>query len=553
MKTVIKNLQRITMCALLFVLLGCSEDDETNPGTGDGEIVELSGITEDELDNYRGDIGISIDVRGLIKKGYNPVKAILDFDATTGNYDRELAIDPFTNIVQYSLSVEDLSTDAEDELRNGVPLNVSILDENDSEIISESYSILTLEENGNDVHIDGNQLEYNNVELAFKLEMPHFLQTVDANGNYGTNAVEKPAGAVTTSTLLFEDYSEFKATWSNHQYYFYKYPNEENVFSIWSKQTNRYLQISNEQFTFRQNGSAIHPDGIQNNTLGDDYKFKIKREDNGLYTIRRYSTNEPLRRRPNGDGLLYWIAYPLEQYEIQYFRILALDVQWDFQELDTKFLNPILPSVDTSFGFNSTLLNCGNGNLSQEVGIEQEVTTSRTVGWEESISISSREEFGSSVTVGVEAEANFFGGTVTTNAEATASYNFSQEVTSSQSQFEEMGSEETNSYFSLRTVTVPSGSASLVYDAYQTYSNVKVPFVKRFRIFANQMDPANNNAYVGNLSGNEIATQFRVTNFRGTITEIGSDYIEVTLRGTTVLDNMVHTQSEIRDVAADCN
>ncbi len=541
------------MSTLFIISVGCSEDDVTNPGPGDGEIVELSGITADELENYQGDIGLSIDVRSLIKKGYNPIKAVLDFDASTGDYDQELTIDPYTNIIQYSVRVEDLSKDAEDELRNGVPLSVAILDENDSEIVSESYSILSLEENGNDVHIDGNELAYNNVELEFKLDMPHFLQTVDANGNYGINVVEKPASAVTTSTTLFEDYSEFKATWSNHQYYFYKYPNEENVFSIWSKHTNRYLQISNEQLTFRQNGNAVHPDGIQNNTLGDDYKFRIKREENGLYTIRRYSTNEPLRRRPNGTGLLYWIAYPLDQYEIQYFRILALDVQWDFQELETKYLNPILPSVDTSFGFNSTLLNCGNGSLSQEVGIQREVTTSRTVGWEESISISSREEFGGSITVGVEAEANFFGGSVTANAEATSTYNFSQEVTSSQSQFEEMGSEETNSYFSLRTVDVPSGSASLVYDAYQTYSNVKIPFVKRFRIFANQIDPFNNNALAGNLSGTEIATQLRVTNFRGTITEIASDYIEVTLRGTSVLDNMVHTQSEIRDVAADCD
>ena len=116
-----------------------------------------------------------------------------------------------------------------------------------------------------------------------------------------------------------------------------------------------------------------------------------------------------------------------------------------------------------------------------------------------------------------------------------------------------MTAEETNTYFSSRTVTVPAGSASLVYDAYQTYSNVKIPFVKRFRIFADQIEPSENNAFVGALSGDDIATQLRITNFIGVITNISNDYVEVTLRGTTVLDNMVDTQSEVQDVAANCN
>jgi hypothetical protein len=113
----------------------------------------------------------------------------------------------------------------------------------------------------------------------------------------------------------------------------------------------------------------------------------------------------------------------------------------------------------------------------------------------------------------------------------------------SESQFAEMTDEDTDTYFSRRVVTVPSGSLFFVYDA-QTYANVKVSFVKRFKIFAHQIEPSNNDP---------VTTQLTTTNFKGLITNIANDYIEVTLRGTTVLDNLIEIQREVIDVAANCN
>ena len=37
------------------------------------------------------------------------------------------------------------------------------------------------------------------------------------------------------------------------------------------------------------------------------------------------------------------------------------------------------------------------------------------------------------------------------------------------------------------------------------------------------------------------------------ITNIGSDYVEVTIRGNMIMDNIVDSQIEVRDVAANCN
>ena len=41
--------------------------------------------------------------------------------------------------------------------------------------------------------------------------------------------------------------------------------------------------------------------------------------------------------------------------------------------------------------------------------------------------------------------------------------------------------------------------------------------------------------------------------FTGTITKIGSDFVELTVRGNMFMDNIVDTRTEVRDVAANCD
>ena len=138
------------------------------------------------------------------------------------------------------------------------------------------------------------------------------------------------------------------------------------------------------------------------------------------------------------------------------------------------------------------------------------------------------------------------GGSVT--GEVSAGLEVSVEASSSSTVGTESSISETNTFFSNRTVTVPAGSASLIYDAYQTYSNVRVPYVKRLRLKGSQNDNGS-----GSLTGQEIATQLRVTSFSGVITNIGSDFVEITIQGNMYMDNIVDTLTEVQDVAANCN
>lgn len=39
------------------------------------------------------------------------------------------------------------------------------------------------------------------------------------------------------------------------------------------------------------------------------------------------------------------------------------------------------------------------------------------------------------------------------------------------------------------------------------------------------------------------------TRFNGTVLEVGSDYVEIAIKGSMIMDNIVDTKTEVRDVA----
>ncbi len=536
----------IVIGVLMVTATSCSDSGGvTGPeDSGDsGEIEEVNGISADDLEAYEGDLGLIINTRDLVKKGYNPAHVNITTTASEGSYDQELVVDPFTNIAQLKLSVEDLSESAETELRNGVGLEISVIDDADNVITSESYSVISFEENENQVNVDASSLDYQSQDLTFKDNMHHYLQPVDANGNYSNIVVYKPTSALDTGIRLVEKISTFWPGTTTEQFMLYKYPDEDNVFALYSANTYRYLTIGNQTRTFRQSGAYSYPD-VTPGSLADDYRFKIQKEANGLYTIRGVKDNNPLKRFGNS-GDINW--HTNTSGTLQYFRIVALDIDWQSTELNTEYLQPILPSVETSFGFNSTLRNCGSGSLEQQVGIEREVTTTYTSAFSESIGLSSRVTTSVDVSVSATAEASFFGSGGSVTGEVSAGLEVSVEADKTTTVSNEESVSETNTFFSNRTVTVPTGSASLVYDAYQTYSNVKVPYVKRVRLRGSRSESSDF------LTGPEIATQLNIANFSGVVTNIGSDFVEVTIRGNMVLDNIVDTQTEVRDVPANCN
>jgi len=541
--TTFKSVQfNFTFLMMLLLLMGSSCDKDDASDSGDDTVEQNNGISAEELDSYEGDLGILVNTRDLVKKGYNPSKVYISTNAEEGDYNQLLEVDPFNSLAQLSLSVKDLSEAAEAELRNGVELTVQVLNETDGTIITESFSVISFEENGNQIDINASSLAFVALELEFKEGMQHYLQTVDQNGNYSNLIVWKPTDAQGNNVILEQRASAFNQGTYSEQYLIYKFPGQENTFAIWSATSDRYLATDSGDQTFRQSGAFSYPDGISDNSLNDRYRFKIIREDNGLYTINDINGNPMRQYAQNGKNS--WRA--TNSGIIQYFRIIALDINWDTQELETQHLQPIFPAVETSFGFNSTLRNCGSGSLEQVVGIESSVTTTYTSSFSESIGLSGRVTTSVDASVSATAEASFFGNGGSVTGEVSVGIEVSIEASSMTTTGNETTDSKTTTVSSSRTVVVPAGSASLVYDAYQTYSDVRIPYVKRLRLRGTDSENGTT------LSGNEILTQLKVTSFSGTVTNVGSDFAEITVQGNMYLDNIIDTQTEVRDVPANC-
>ncbi len=543
----------ITILISSFLCSSCKKNDDMS-STG-GEIEWFGGIDSTEIEEYKGDIGIRINLRPILRKGYQATTVKFDIESSEGEYDRLVEVDPLIGIAELIIPVETLSAAQEAELRDGVPFEVEILDANQNIIYTESVSIISFQENKAPYDLNDSNLPYRDEEVSFRADMPHFIQVLDANGmaspcpNSRAYLIGKPLSAGSSNTLLFEECSDFGDGRINQQYYFHKFPNEENVFAIYSRETNRYLAYDANDNTLRQSGFLSHPYGIDDGTLAYNYKFIISKEQNGLYVIKRYDNGVSMKREFNGFSY-YWRGIP--SGTVEYFRIIAYNTDYEIEQLETKQLAPILPGAKTSFGFNNTLVNCGSGELSQEVGTEKTFTTTQTSWFQETIGMSSRLTLNASVTVGAKAEASFFGNGGEVSGSVTAGVEVSVGATQESTTGTEFTDEISERFFSTRKVTVPPGAASLVYDARQTYSNVRLPFAQRLRLRGREVDPLAGNAIIGPLFGTDLVTQLRMANFKGLITFVGSDYVEITILGNTLLNNFVETKSEVKDVNPEC-
>ena len=223
------------------------------------------------------------------------------------------------------------------------------------------------------------------------------------------------------------------------------------------------------------------------------------------------------------------------------------DIDWDIQSIGYRSLQPVLLPSQTSFAFNSTLVNCSSGELTQVVGVSESRESKSVTGWEESMSVSSSSEASVSVTIGAEVETSFFGNSGTASTSVTGSYTTTTSRTKTQTLSGSLEQTETVVVSSERTITVPPGKATLVSDIYQSYENVRIPFIQRFRIRGDYQEDGKS------LTGEEILTQFSFNGFNGVVTEVGGDYIEVTVRGTNIIDRLIDTRTVAEDTPANCS
>ncbi len=539
----------LLLFALLFTFIACTPDDQEVP-----EIVEeLPGVDiDDEVESDQGSIGISISTRNLARKGYIAATADILVISETGNFSKlDIPFDELTNIALLRYEVDSLSEEQSNELRNGVDLTVRIKDDEGNTLLIREYSKTSFLPSPEDIEMPASDFENRYSRIALREQINHYVQVVSSDNtvlggpdnSHFSNATDHPLPIefVPSEELNYETNTSALHT----AFRFREIPEKPNVFNISRHHGDdiHYVYFHSNGFLSIQTKRNLIING--GNTNAEDllnYQFLIEKADEGKYTITPLVTGIPVSL--SGEDNLFESK---EDLDPSYFRIFSLDIDWQVQSLGTSYMQPILPAAETASAFNSTLRNCSSGPLEQKVGQSETISSTSTVEWSESMSVSSKNTTSVSVTVGAEVETKFFGSGGTASVSATGGYEYTKEATQTRTQSSSFEETESVTVSFERTITVLPGTATQVLDIYQTYENIRIPFVQRFRIKGTFQD--NNEP----LTGEEVVSQFNFNSFTGVITEVGDDFIEVTVRGNNHINRLIDTRTSADDIPADCN
>lgn len=563
MKTQFKFQKRLLLVFLLSICISCSKDDSMdNQGKESGEAKlqnTQSNIGTNEFKTDQGQLGISISTRSLKRKGYTPFKAIFSINdgEKSGNY--EVDIDSETNLAFLSFKNEELNDNAKYELESGIGLNIKVLTENGTELAAFSSSKTSFRPSPNDIEIDDKDMPFIK-RIALDKTIDYYVQILNDNitSVWGAPSATRRTSTSDISTeIKVRKGSDLNYTSDQTQtipftkFRFELLDADQNIYNIYNpngtKKHYLYIDGSNNnrlnvqsEANYTRNGGNSAPSG-----LGERYKFQIKQLDIGKYIIISISTGLPLIANTN-----YARIFAKSTSKPSYFRILNFEIDWDIQSIGTKFLNPILPPSKTEAAFNTALKNCSSGTLSQSVGVAKEDTRTDTYEWSESIQVATTVESSLSTTISSTVEANvgceFFGASNSVTASATAEVKVGHSTTSTNTESKSTSTSETIKLSSERQITVPTGRGTSAADIYQVYENIKVPYVQKYRIRAKYKNGTS-------LNGNDIITQFNFNGSSGVISETGSDFIEISIKGQTVIDKLIQTSTETRDIPNACN
>ena len=515
-------------------------------------INQEKGISEDNLETYQGDVGMVLDTRELAKKGYQPVKAQLEVQGTSADFSQTIDLDPYAFMGQIKLSVEDLSEADLETLKNGVQVIAKLFDAGGSEIFTETFTSILFKSDPVPTSCNPHDLPDLNTEVAVVENTPYYIQAVKYDNNQVVpenraafrrilqEIPNDPLSNLSNNLLSMTSTVEFTGDEENSSFFFEAIDGKANHFNIKHQASDSYLKSEQLKYGIVDLGY----DGIKVGFEKSDrlnQQFVLHKVGNGVYRMTD-AYFEPIKVT-SGVGLTVGAA----EGEELLVRLVPMNIDWEVQEIETHYLEPLLPAAQNGFSYNSTLINCGSGSLKQTIGEKKNVETTTTVGWEESFSFMSSSTASTSLTLGLEVEGKFFGNGATYSAEATASTQVTTQFATENSVWSEATGKTSETFFSEREITVPSKSAVQAYDAFQSYDNIKVNVVQRVQVRGrNQI---NNRA----LSGDQIATQFHFNGFDGVITRIGPDYAEVTIRAVATMDKVFKSKSDVQEVAANCS
>lgn len=528
MKTII---QSVYLLLFIAVLTSCNKEQSIDPIV-DTELPSSNILVDD------GSVGLVIDTRAIAKKGYQPTTADVAFSGSFSSYSQKITVDPNTSVAMLRVSSEELTDELLDQLSDGIGITIQILD-NLSKILATYNDDVKVDNSNKPIKID-TDLPMKYPELVIDENTPYFLQAItddpDANNklfririDYG---FESGLDAITLKPF---DQAQ------PDEYSFYFEAINDTLFHI-----KMDLNNSGNPFYLRMSGPGNFYSYYETNPANinlDYYKFVVKRDENGLIIIKPLSGN-PLGKRITSYDTQVSYASTSDNYLP--VRMVAANITWSVEDRGTEFNDPILPPAKLDFAYKSILKNCSPAVLTESVGKSESQSKSYTVGTEESLELYSSHEARVDVTAGIETEVSLFGQSATASLEVSAGYTYTTSNTETTTNTWEETVEETIEISRVRDVQIPEFTAVEVFDAIQSIDNVQMPFVQIIRVrgFYDGTVP---------LTGEDISSQLLANQFGGVVTNIESDYVEISIRGTAIINKFFETESQVNEIFGECD
>jgi hypothetical protein len=532
-------------CAIAIagvVLVGCpnpsgSNDQQGDPSNPDDQQPE-QGVRSSQLEVNEGSVGLLVDVRPIVLRGYQPTAVQLEF-ADYPSFSQTLDVDADTSLATFKVGVETLSQAEVDDLADGTDLTVTVRDSSGTELAQKTNSIpinsssqplsmtTTLPKlypqfgimPGVPYHIqvirDGHTADG---QLFRVISLPDASNDgdVELDGNFDINNSDQ-----------FDEYSfYFESTGVDDVYFITVTVDGNGPYYL-------YNGVSNLRVTDTAPDSA-NPE--------EQYRFGITRDENGLLKVEVMLDNA-------SDGFLDAYEFDsriVEGSDYLPLRAFAANIDWDVQDFGPRFADPIIPPAKLDFAYRVVLENCSSATLTETVGALRSETRTTTVGTEESFELFSSSEQSTSVSTSLEIGGAFKAISASASVEVTNSFSYTTSTTQTSTNTWQETDSFTDEVSFERQVDLQPFTAVEAYDSLARFENVKMPFVQRLRV---------RGSYNGaiTLTGDEIVSQLMANQFGGVVTTVGPDYVDISIRGTAEIANYFEAFRAVVEIPEACS
>lgn len=505
----------------IFILATTTSCEEEPPAPTETELTRIPDITVDlPLDS--GKIGLTIDTREIVRKQQTAATIELEFqNSLLNNLWASQSIDPLTHLTLFSWPAASLTADQIEELKDGTAVRILVMNQNDQIVVDRSESTAIFDGSNRVLELGNDQ----------DLAPPTSGEVFDFAPDVRYILVNRATGQVLRFILepgIYESYhlvdfdpNEILANNEVQEFVFGDTGNGSS-FKIYHQV---YQNVPNMQTMAHTISGAyqdftVYPDGAASATTQN--RFSIVKRADGFIQIK--SGHNKYVVAGTRDNKVYPVGINSEDHRA-HWKPIAASIEWTIEDLGSKFNAPVLPQAKMQFAFTEEIRNCSDAIATAQIGQERSQTFSMTVSQEESLQLFSGQSFTQSYGAEVTASGEFYGVGGSVTATANISHTVDQNITSTSTQGQSQTSSETIKISTVRSIEVPPRTSVKAYDVIQYYDEISVPFVQRLRL------KAKNNMNDASIPGEAIKDQLSAPFFGGIITEVGSDYVEITIKG----------------------